>query len=209
MNTLWHRLRRVLDAQFPNMDEGTLREGASLAAIEAAEIKMGQRFPDDIRSAYLHSDGVVYPGRGPVDARRVPPLILPFYDWAALEWVVSAWHEQCDRADWLRGRLAGAHGMLDGGRVRDGATQDKAWIPIGNAHMSTYVACDLNPGPAGTRGQLIKIDLEDHSAAVIGRSFSEYIARLLDCIESGALFARRNTWIDARTGEMAFSLPCP
>lgn len=205
----WLRLKQVLDAHFPDYDEGSLQPGASLAQIESVEAEIGLRLPEDVRAAYLHFDGVVYPGKCRTRTQRIPPLILPFYDWANIEWVVAAWREQCGHRSWLSTHAGPVPVPCASDQVRDGLAMDRGWIPIGNAHMSTYVACDLNPGPAGTSGQLIKVDLQTLSTSVISPSFSTYIEQLLDAIETRRLIAVDNTWIDARTGEIAFSLPCP
>lgn len=204
---LWQRLQRVLDARFAGIEGGALRSGASPESIQAAEAELGLQLPDDLRDAYLHFDGVAIPSVGTGDEPHIPRLILPFYDWASLGSVVEAWrvHRQIERSN--RANLDQAPEVWATDEVRDGAWMDRGWVPVGNARMSTFVACDLNPAPAGRHGQLIRVDLEDGSSKVIAPSFSAYMERLLDAIESGALIAKDNVWVSTQTGEKAYSLP--
>ena len=207
MTVLWQRLQRVLDASFAGIEGGALRIGASPESITAAETEMGLRLPDDLRNAYLHFDGVAIPSIGAGDEPRIPRLILPFYDWASLDSVVDAWRTHRSFEKYNRAHLDQMPEVRAADEVRDGLWMDKGWVPIGDARMSTFAACDLNPAPAGRVGQLIRVDLEDGSSKVIAPSFSAYMERLLDAIESGALIAQDSVWVSTQTGETAYSLP--
>jgi len=200
------RLKVLFDSRFGGEVQGALRPPATADAVNRAEAVFGVELPYALRAAYLCFDGVDRnvlmdsPG-------RIPPLILPYYDWANLDRVVSSWRQQ--RV--LQGLNSGILGMIDPPtaetRVLDVAVLHEKWIPIGYSGTESFAAIDLNPGPAGKVGQLITVDPMAAKTEVISESFEGYLQALTEALQSGALFSHQGDWFSKTSGTRAYALP--
>ena len=202
----WPRLKRCLDARYPRDMPGHLRPGASKEAIAAAEAAMGVRFPADLRRAYEHFDGVAVDAFRDV-GHRIPNLILPYFDWIPLQQVVAAWqlHRRVEPSEDTK-RSSGWPVVTPDTVVRDSLNLDRKWIPIGESMMLPFAAIDLHPGPAGKRGQLIRVVYDGGISEVLAPSLSAYMDRFLDALESGQIVDDQGDWVAAGTGKSVFSL---
>jgi cell wall assembly regulator SMI1 len=62
---------------------------------------------------------------------------------------------------------------------------DFAWVPFTDCAAPTYVCIDQNPIATGTRGQILKVQLEFATGKVLATSFRAWLSRFADDLEAG------------------------
>lgn len=198
----------MIESLFPAASVGALNPPATVEKLKWAEESMGLVFPRDLREAYLHFDGVDTSQRwAPNVGLEVPRLIWGCLDWVNLETVVRLWNDERSREMVERASGLSFEPAKPTAPIR--ATMfDPLWIPIGDAGCHEHVFIDLNPGPAGTVGQLISRSLSGRETAYIAESFQSYFDRFLKAVDSGRLVAHpRWGWSDPGTDAPAIHLP--
>lgn len=164
---------------------------AAPAELKAAQAAMGVVLPADVCQAYLRFNGVarqVFVGQ-PFPCPRGPALFLPSYDWVSLDQMVRIWQNMRAIDSALNSESA-ERGLPEnelpaGSRMRL-VDWHCRWIPIGSNGAFDTVYVDLAPVGEGVDGQLIYAG-DSASAGVAATSFSAYVTRLLDALESGKL----------------------
>lgn len=206
--SMWARLQRVLEAAAPAVPRGGLNPPATEAQVAAVERLVGHRFPEDLREAYRHFNGMTPPAGG---SNGGPLLMLPFYDWCDLESMARRWtmHRQVpmpplgDLGE--EDDMDAADESASGARCRF-AYEDPGWIPIGLCNTSPQVCVDMNPARAGRPGQLIELDIEAGGPFWMAASFADHVDRLLTMLEDGAIRWRDGQYVDD-AGEWVRRLP--
>jgi len=63
------------------------------------------------------------------------------------------------------------------------------WIPLAQqtANCSNYLGIDLNPGPNGTKGQVIYFGRDVETKCVLGASFGDFLAFIVEEMEGGRI----------------------
>ena len=62
------------------------------------------------------------------------------------------------------------------------------WIPLAKSPgSSNYLGIDLNPGPKGTKGQVIYFGRDVNKKCVCGASFSDFLEFIVDEMEAGRI----------------------
>lgn len=190
---LWERFEAMLTAQSPAL-LASLRPGATMEQIEAAEQTMQVQLPADVRYAYLRHDGTG------------EPLFPPFCHWASLTEMVEklAWSREYDAE--MRLEYPDQYGppfdYWDTQKVKPIAGND-LWIPIGLSNTSTTVCIDLDPAPKGVVGQLI-VDHGMCEPYELASSFDQFLAFLIDRVERGILIYRDWQWVWTETDDSTF-----
>ena len=175
VSDLWRRLETWVGITgAPSL---SLNPGASEKAIAAAEKAMKLSFPPDVRASLAVHDGQATEGGAPVFPWMpgCPPL-LP------LARIVERWKEEQDFAakrqpkkEWFD-----AGGKLKGGVYRTGRIPIAG--PVRKDGERTFL--DMDPGPAGTRGQLITM-VSAADFVVIDASFAAAFERWVNVLERG------------------------
>ncbi|MBH9575370.1 SMI1/KNR4 family protein [Inhella proteolytica] len=209
VSPLYKRFGQVLAAQFPGAAQGTLRPGASEAAIAEAERAIGLCFPAAVREAYRHFDGVCTPQQRHFDLQApIPPLFPGQADWLPLEALVSQWQLLREVEAGLR-----AKGCLSELSLEDrhpprpvvAASFEAERLPIAANICGCTIEVDLMPGRTGQMGQLLYQDPQDEPRLFCS-GLEDYFERLLAALESGRLVAREGGWHDADSGAPSWSL---
>jgi len=200
MSDVFTQLQQTLESTFPGERVGSLRKGASPESIERVERALGFSLPPSLKVAYGRHDGVVY--GWDLDATdRIPRLIIPYHDWAGLDYVERKWVSLREIAKATPMNAYDMPAITEDCKVRDGLYMDPLWIPIGDSGTEAFAAIDMNPGPAGKVGQLIRVDESTGTSSVIADSFDGYLLALLDALQAGRIAADDGEWIRAETGE--------
>ncbi|MBZ0235577.1 MAG: SMI1/KNR4 family protein, partial [Deltaproteobacteria bacterium] len=172
---LWRRLELwVATTGAPSL---ALNAGAPEKAIAAAEKTMKLAFPPDFRASLAIHDGQATDGGAPAFPWMpgCPPLV-------PLARIVERWKEEQELAakrqpkkEWLDGG-----GKLKGGVYRTGRIPIAG--PVRREGERTFL--DMDPGPAGTRGQLITM-VSSADFVVIDASFAAAFERWVNVLERG------------------------
>lgn len=155
-----------------------LAPGLSEEALTAAEAKLGAPLPAGYRASLALHDGqtsFASGGRGLPWMAGCAPL-------APLAKVLEQWAE----VQSLAAEFPPPDALEDADRVRSGTYRAQR-IPIAGTPYwdgdTTYL--DLDPGPAGTSGQLITL-VSECDFVTLGPSFESALARWVEALESGA-----------------------
>lgn len=210
MKTIWERLKNYLDSSFPGIELGALRPPATLGQIQAVEAEFGVEFPGELREAYLNFDGVAIDRswwmRDPIPL-RIPALIVNGFDWLRLDELVHRWRTCREVAMSLMPDV-GDVSFAPGDVVCSWPCIDPYWVPIGASNDGSMAICDLDPGPAGLRGQILQSSFEGPTS-VIADSFGTYVERLVTALEARELIPHldRNWRWYLKNGQPASSIP--
>ncbi|AKJ31944.1 SMI1/KNR4 family protein [Caldimonas brevitalea] len=198
MNELWGRLESLFEAHAPTLLP-TLRPPASAQQIEAAERTMGISFTEDLRAAYLRHDGAAD------ETMEHRPFFFHYGAWCSLERMLEKWHSMCDLVASLKDEPGGDDQFpVEDDSWADLEVRPEYWnrhrIPVSRTNTINSLYVDLQPGPAGVRGQLLQ-DSGAGEPLVIARSLNEYLGTMADRIEQGLLAWDNNKgWVNASTG---------
>jgi cell wall assembly regulator SMI1 len=163
----WKTIAAWLDAAHPDALE-QFRPPASPAAIAAAEAAIGHTLPDDYKQFLLIHDG---------QEEFAPMIMGPFLP---IEQVVAATKEMIGEPDPINPADVG-----DGIRPVD---YSPAWIPICQSDRGRdYLCLDLDPGPGGTRGQIVEYAVDNLQRPLIARSFSDLLSLYFERAQAGEL----------------------
>lgn len=168
--TLLHEIHQHLSEELC-----TLNSGASEQDICTIEQHIGYRFPDELRQLYTAYNG--QSGEAGL-----------FLNWSFLsldelkqEWDIWSAIEQQSAAS--------AHEDTDSISVPLGYIKEQycsqQWIPIAKDYGGNNYAIDIDPGPKGTRGQVIVFGRDYDTKYVLAESLGQYIGGLIRCLQLG------------------------
>ncbi|MCW7540678.1 SMI1/KNR4 family protein [Aquabacterium sp. A7-Y] len=198
MNELWDRLESLLERHAPEV-LASLNPPASLEKIHAAEQALGVSFPEDVRTAYLRHNGAA---DQTIDHG---PYFFYYGGWCSLDMMVYKWQSTCRLADDLK---------LQPGGMDNFPEEDETWadmeirpewwnphrIPLSGSNTYNMLLVDLQPGPAGVRGQVLK-DNGTGEPIVVARSLDELLTTMADRLEQGLMvWDPIKRWVNAATG---------
>lgn len=171
MDKLFERLISDVSKIYPDIyDE--LNEGADDSEIQAAQDKLGVKFPSDLIDFYKLHNGL-------------DTDMGIFYGWSflSIEEVVSEWEtwESLVSSNTFEGILS----EPDEGIKND--WYNLKWIPIGTDGGGNCICLDLDPDDKGISGQLIDVWHDSPERTVIAYSFKEFIEKFLSELEEGKL----------------------
>lgn len=173
----WERLKRWSAANMPR-DDADDPPPASEKQLREVERAIGAELPEDVRESYRVYDGQ-FGGCGIVYHLEVQPLRDCLHNW-------RTWVEGYEGA--LKDSTAadlGAHcSSFPDGYVRP-VYFDRGWIPLTYDSGGNHIAVDLNPGPKGTRGQVIVFGRDDEFHTVLALSWGQFLTDLADELEAG------------------------
>lgn len=167
------RLTRVIPG------DTMLHPPASEVDIAALETHLGQRLPEDVRALYLLHDG--QPRYTPQEPRHAAGIfaglaMLSLRD-VAVQWDQWDGYEAQEEMD------------VFASSSPEGFVQPKystrGWIPLTHDGGGNHIGVDLDPGPAGTVGQVITFGADDDEHQVLAPSLTSYLEQVADLIASG------------------------
>jgi cell wall assembly regulator SMI1 len=169
MQTLWGRIETWLDAHVPG-GVSILAPGATPAEIADAERFLGVSFPEEVRDSFRIHDG-----------QSGGPWLMWGDDLLSLGRIREEW------AIWK--------GLLDAGTFTDFRSDSDGrvvenwwhakWIPLTSDGGGNHYCLDLNPGPKGRAGQVIRMWHDDSSRPVAAPSYRALVAEFAAALEAG------------------------
>ncbi|UFU15655.1 SMI1/KNR4 family protein [Curtobacterium sp. C1] len=174
------RLRAALARLVARIPGDTmLHPPATEAALTHAETHLGRELPADVRALYLLHDGQhQYTAADPRFAAGLfagAPL-LPVQD-LLLNWDNWAGFESREDMDEF------ASSDLDG--FVQAKYSVRGWIPLTHDGSGNHIGVDLDPGPAGTVGQVITFGAEDEAHHVLAPTLASYLEQVSALVASG------------------------
>lgn len=165
-----------LEAALPDALRTDLRPGAPAAALDAAEAAHGLALPGDVRALYGVHDGQAGGAPGVVGGLRLLPVAE-----AAAEG--ARWRDVLATTPDLAGLDVEAHPP---GAVRPDYWNAR-WVPLADDGAGNGLALDLDPGEAGTLGQVVTVGADEPARRVVAPSLGALLERLAAAWGSGAL----------------------
>lgn len=177
----WQRIERWLAANAPQIHE-SLNPPAAAGEIEQLAAIMGQDLPPDLVASYQIHNGQNDESEG--------GGMMPFgkdygdiaHSLASIQEVIMDYEMMTDLLE--SGDFVGIE--KEPHDAIKTAPWNKAWIPIANDGGGDYHCVDLDPGPRGTRGQIITV-VEGNTQAVIADSLAEWLQKIAGEMEANAL----------------------
>lgn len=158
-----------------------LAPGCSEAALADTEALIGTELPEDFKDLYRRHDGQLL--------RRCWGI---FYDlhFISLSKVREEWW------GWKEAMPSGLDNSPFSESAPPGAVRNvyasRGWIAFAIDSGGNSIGIDLDPGPRGTRGQVINFGRDEYEKFVLARSTSEFLEWFAGQLESGN-FLTRNT----------------
>ncbi len=170
MITHWRTIDAWLQSHAPDVFAG-LNPPASQQQIIHAEATLGIKFPTEVLSTFRIHNGQRYDS----------PWLFEGWEFLSLERVVDEWQI------WK--------GLVDCGDFNDMRSESSdltvqdwwnpLWIPLTYDGCGNHDSLDLNPGPNGRRGQIIKMWHDDSERPLVAPSYAEWIAGFAADLERG------------------------
>ena len=154
----------------------TLNPPATAAALAALERALKVALPEDFKASYRIHNGSAR-GSGPIIG--VPML--------ATADIVQVWKDLKSVAkDWAE--MLPIQASFKRGAIKEDAFNPK-WIPFLGPDEDNYVGLDLDPGPAGSKGQVINFGADefkyDSNRFVFAPSFGVFLNHVADLMSGG------------------------
>jgi cell wall assembly regulator SMI1 len=168
----WRVIDAVLKEQIPAAYR-TFCPPASAAAIAKLEHTLGVKLPACVVSSYLVHDGM----------RDTPETLNNFHRLLTLPEIAS-YRRLCLQYPWDESVRMPKYGHA--GRIKTDLRWRPKWVPLMVSAGGDLVCLDLDPGPAGTRGQVFRwYNYGSTHMRVMAGSFREWLDRLATEYEAG------------------------
>jgi cell wall assembly regulator SMI1 len=177
VESAWERLKRWSVANLPQ-DDAEDRPPASEKQLREVEKAIGAELPKDVRDSYRVYDGQCG-GPGVVYGLTVEPLGDCLGHWRGWEEGYGENLKDGSAAD-----LDSSCSSFPDGYVRP-VYFDRGWFPLTYDSGGNHIGVDLNPGPEGTRGQVIVFGRDDEFHTVLALSWGQLLTDLADELEAG------------------------
>ena len=180
--------RRIVAWYEAKAQPGTLHlpPGASEEALRAAEVQLGLRLPDDLRSFYRLHDGLG------------GSWFLHYGEFLSLGNLAMqlGWYAEMERTQDPADPLYQTKAL-------SGPIKPVWWssrrLPVTD-NSGDHTMIDLDPPPEGTVGQVIAYDHEVGPTRVLAPSFSAWLARIATALEAGKLIWQQKHGMAAPPG---------
>jgi cell wall assembly regulator SMI1 len=175
----WRLIHDWLDRHSPTLRR-KLRAPATDKAIAQLEKTVGVSLPDDFKASYRIHDGTEsWPG-----AIIGAPML-------SVEAIAETWKELKGLAkDWEQSLPI--HVSYEKDRIKEDAVNPH-WIPFLGPDEDNYIGIDFDPGPAGTKGQVINFGADQFvygsNRFVIAESFGGFISFIARLFAEGKVVA--------------------
>jgi len=164
---VWRRIEVWLEINAPEMLR-SLRPGATLDAIRAAEATLDVTFPDDLVASYLVHDG----------QEPLSDALMGDWDVLSLKNVVAQWE--------MMRELPPDDDPRDADNLTDPVRHDwwnPRWVPVSYDGGGDLRCVDLDPAPSGIVGQVITFWHTVEDRDVVARNFREWLNAFADDLE--------------------------
>ncbi len=165
--------------------------GCAEEELAAAEARLGLRLPEDLRALYrvVHGDTGEH---GLLGSQMVFPLAAVVAGYLGTEdddlLGVPEWRAGLGTAVWEDGLFPYERVVL-GGWPHDAVrrvSHSSRWLTLGrNGGGRRFIAVDLDPGPAGTAGQLFEYEYGVYPTDVVAGSVTALLRHVVEAAERG------------------------
>jgi cell wall assembly regulator SMI1 len=172
----WRRLKEWSVANLPQTGDDS--PPASAEQIREFESAIGAKLPKDVWDSYRIYNGQCA-GCGIVYHLAVHSLQDGLHNW-------KTWVEGYESG--LEDSTATDPGARCFSFPSDFVRQvyfDRGWIPLTYDSGGNHIGVDLNPGPKGTRGQVLVVGRDDEFHTVLALSWGQFLTDLADELEAG------------------------
>lgn len=163
IDAIWKDIEAWLAEHAPDR-AAELRPGASDAAIEALEKKIGHKLPADYVASLARHDGAAN---------------LSSYVYQDSKSVAASWEAM--RETPTEGREIDAPEA----KVIKPVWWNKAWVPFAEDSGGNLLCLDLDPGPKGKKGQVLVFEMSMGPGPEGHASFGEWLADYRDGLKAG------------------------
>ncbi|TDM06051.1 MAG: hypothetical protein C4K60_15425 [Ideonella sp. MAG2] len=202
MNDLLDRLAQMFQYMSASHGLPGLNPPATEQQVAAVENVMGQKFPDDLRAAYLRFNGQSHKPEWGAGWSLFPSG----FSWPTLEELLTDWQY--------------ASGSHDADAQRQAADiADEYQLPalgyfpspqrllVGTSGTTDFLFCDLEPGPMGKRGQIMNQSAEGaDEPRVWADSFADLLRLIVDAYEHGRIEYSEAEAAWTKDGETVYGL---
>ncbi len=171
--------------------------GVAPESFKAFERTTRLRLPAAVRDLYSYS-AEPFADWQAADGHPMPPLIERFHSFRPWD-EVQTWWEVLRELEQSSPDIVSRYAEPEDAIRR--TSFSRAWIPIGRDTASSAAMVDLDPGPAGTEGQLILIDSPFFSV-LVAPSLASYFDDLIHCLNAGLIVARNGEWQTPAGGDV-------
>ncbi len=181
MKETWELIEAKLTELSPEAAAG-LQPGATAEAIAQLERVLGAELPQDFRAAYQVHNGQLPNSPGLIESEEL--LSLPE--------IQVQWHIWKDLLD--SNTFENEQGPYTS-HPHPGIRNDwwnPLWIPITHDGSGNHYCLDLDPAPAGNRGQIIRMWHDDPERSLEAPSFTAWLTDYKNKLESGQLVYSEN-----------------
>jgi cell wall assembly regulator SMI1 len=177
MRRAWARFEQALRSR--GIATGGLASPAASSELEALEAEVGGAFPQELRQHWQVHDGEAGDFIGLAGGFRIVPTAEArkiCSDWAAVRQRLGSELKELDRATSSHPPQA----------IRRKYSL-RGWVPVLRDHEGNYVGVDLDPGPEGTRGQIINFGRVEDDKRVLFDSIVALMEWLAQEVEEGRI----------------------
>jgi len=188
IHTLWQRLESWAEKHAPEMlDE--LQGPATQVEIDELEKRLQLSLPEDFKQSLLIHNGEDdgWPSRVFFENGAYLPVPAIYNDWKMLQEAVQA--DAIDRSE---------YDSEVNPKIKP-VMFSKGWIPIMNMNGDVFHAIDMDPGETGVAGQIIQVDWECDVFEVIAHSFTEFLQKYIEALESGKIEIELDKSVNIKT----------
>jgi cell wall assembly regulator SMI1 len=179
VDVAWKRVEAGLGLVLP-ASRAHLSPPADAAAIDAVEAALGVALPPDFRRSLTIHNGTAWGTPSPVPLDHL-------YDTDGLVETTRMWRDNYaadpvfdDPRVWAHQVDRGNMGLSGPVRPIVGAA---AAVVVGDMNGDVWWFLDLDPAPGGTPGQVVRVDVECASWAVLAPSWTRVLSRYADDLE--------------------------
>lgn len=166
----WRVIETVFEEHIPAAFRA-LRPPATRTAVGKLERTLGVKLPQGVVSSYLVHDGM----------RDTPETLNNFHRLLRLN-EIPYWWRLCLLYPWDRPEPEYAHAK----RIKSDLRWRRRWVPLTVTAGGDTMCLDLDPGPAGRRGQVFRWYANGATRLrVMAGSFAEWLDRLATEYEAG------------------------
>lgn len=172
----WERIRAWCDDEYPELGD-TLNYPPLEEEVIAFEEAIGQQLPSDLRESYFLVNGQE------TDSTSLPTGLFFGVALMPLEEALTEW-EIWRNVSQEYGQAFENQTSRPLGAIKEGYA-NSAWIPLCKDFVGNNIALDMDPGPKGTRGQIISFGRDQDTKYVIAPNWRSFLARFVFDLEAG------------------------
>ena len=208
LQEIWKRIEAGFEMIHASVLLDDLRPGATDTEIQDAERLLEVTFPDEVKASYhLYngSNGKLLIGDPDQHIYRLYSFVEMMSDWQGetdLQRQIDDQRAELKQQESEKIRLQRWEDWMDEEDREVRCDPDRSWdwypgwIPLGRSDAGVLLCLDLNPGPGGQIGQIIKLDFDsgDSCAPVVASSWQALLFTFAQDLEAGEYCLRENNF---------------